>query len=175
MERRRAITGANLRRRKDSMLDPIHEPNATAPKGVCWAQAKTLERCTYPTNHSYPHEWEQKQPDSWRAFMARFNANQAITGTGIHNMRIRTPCPFCAAPDFLAFKITDVRAAMQQPTTCKECQRSCKAVFNIYGRTVDFELVQTAGPEQASWAKSRMRRVQPDEMGGFTSSRRRTP
>jgi hypothetical protein len=144
------------------MDDAIKVPDVPGPKGVCWAQADTMERCTYPARHSYPHQWEQKSPETYRAFMTRFNENQEIWGTGINNMRMRTPCPFCAAPNFLTFKLTDVRKAMQVPTTCSECKRGCKAVFNIYGRSVDFELVQTSGPDQPFWAKTRMRReVQP--------------
>lgn len=68
-------------------------------------------------------------------------------------------CPFCAAPDWLTWEAPAVRKVMETGATCKECGRSCKAVFADAPGSVSFELVQTGGDDPPVYLVPKMRRV----------------
>lgn len=101
-----------------------------------------------------------KPPQNAVEFNARYFEAQRIVGMGLDTGMV-LPCPFCAAPDFLTYRILDTREALEKGAVCRECGRGCKAIFTSPqpGATV-FEMVQTVGPDQPEWFDVKMRRVQ---------------
>jgi hypothetical protein len=85
------------------------------------------------------------------AFNAKFCANQKITGSGIGNVMVHMPCPFCAEPDFVVYEVLTVQTAMGEGAVCKSCQRGAKAVFTRHASGISFEIVQTVGPDAPSF------------------------
>ena len=99
-------------------------------------------------------------PTNTTEYLRRFFLSQKIEGYGL-DTTIHMPCPFCAAPDWLVHKLICTHEALESGATCKECERSAKAVFTetkASGVTA-FEMVQTAGPDQPEWLQPKMRRV----------------
>jgi hypothetical protein len=99
------------------------------------------------------------EPGNMDEYTARFHQNQRIEGYGLDTTMVM-PCPFCAAPDFMRWKILEVESAMHRGGTCKECGRSTKAIFQRSPSGVQFEIVQTGGPDQPEWLAPKMRRVE---------------
>lgn len=97
------------------------------------------------------------EPQSKLAFEARFHENERIEGYGSDTTMI-VPCPFCAAPDFMRWKILQMEETLSAGATCAECGRSCKGIFEHRRDSVHFEMVQTGGSEPAEWIP-RMRRI----------------
>lgn len=75
----------------------------------------------------------------------RFHANEKFSGMGIETT-MHMPCPFCAAPDFMIYRILDTPNAIKRGAVCQECKRGCRAVLKEDGHGVAFEFVQTQGP-----------------------------
>lgn len=98
-------------------------------------------------------------PTTADEYLKRFHNNQRITGFGIGNVYQHCPCPFCAAPDWLVFEILDTETSMSKDTRCKECGRSAKALVQRAPGGIQFEFVQTGGPDQPDWLTPPMRRV----------------
>ncbi len=100
------------------------------------------------------------EPRTKQEYLERFHTNQQIFGTGFET-GMEIPCPFCAAPGFLRYKIIDAREAMERDSTCSACGRSAKALFrDLPGGGVEFEMVQTGGPPQPDWLTPHMRRLE---------------
>lgn len=80
-------------------------------------------------------------------YLKRFHENQRITGFGLQTT-MHAPCPFCAAADFMVFKIQQTEKAMVDGAVCKECKRGLRAIMHrgAGGAVVSFEFVQTEGP-----------------------------
>jgi hypothetical protein len=85
------------------------------------------------------------QPTNLQEYQARYKANQQTVGNG-PQVTCHAPCPFCAAPDFMIFKMIDYEAAMSTGGRCKECSRSAKFKTKGHPGSVSIELVQTDGP-----------------------------
>lgn len=98
------------------------------------------------------------EPKDAKEYLDRFAQNQKIEGFGIGNIHIHMPCPFCAAPDFLVYELLDTETAMEKGGTCKECKRGAHAIVTSQKGGVQFEMVQTAGPDQPEWLVPKMRR-----------------
>lgn len=98
---------------------------------------------THPTNHD--------------EYLQRFSLNQRMSSFGL-NTTMHMPCPFCAAPDFLVYRVVEVQEAMGKGAVCKECGRGAKAVFIGHKGGISFEIVQTSGPDQPDWLEPKMRR-----------------
>jgi hypothetical protein len=98
-------------------------------------------------------------PANVEDFMERFHKGEKLTGYGIDNVHMTSPCPFCAAPDWMTWDVLDVRAAMTQGATCKECGRSAKAIFADAPGSISFELVQTGGNDPPDYLVPKIRRV----------------
>lgn len=98
-------------------------------------------------------------PTSISEYNRRFALNHKIEGFGITGVEQHTPCPFCAAPDFIVHKILETERAMSEGATCRECGRSAKAIIKHGDGGVQFEIVQTGGPDQPDWLVPKMRRV----------------
>ena len=90
-------------------------------------------------------------------YEAKFHANTKITGFGI-DVTITMPCPFCAAPDWLCYRIIDTKQAMSQGAVCRECGRGARAEIQRDYGGLKFEMVQTAGEPAPDYLPP-MRRV----------------
>lgn len=87
-----------------------------------------------------------------------FQQRTSIEGMGLETS-ISMPCPFCAAPAFMRYRVLEVETAMQAGSTCKACGRSARAIMQRSSSGVSFEVVQTGGPDQPQWLERQMRRV----------------
>jgi len=97
-------------------------------------------------------------PTSYAEYLERFHANQKLSGYGL-DVTVHLPCPFCAAPDFMVYKVIDSEAAMVDGSTCKECSRSAAMEFSVNTPSQKaFEVVQTGGDDQPDWLEPKMRR-----------------
>jgi hypothetical protein len=98
-------------------------------------------------------------PASLGEYLERFRANERLFGHGVET-GVAIPCPFCAAPDFLRYKVLEVREALEIGATCQACGRSARAQFvDSLAPSISFEIVQTGGPDQPAWLRPQMRRV----------------
>lgn len=98
------------------------------------------------------------QPSNKEEFLQRFNENQKLSGFGLETT-MHVPCPFCAAPDFMVYKIIDSAAAMARGGTCNVCDRSMKAIFDRKPGVTSFTIVQTGGPDQPEWLEPKIPRA----------------
>lgn len=89
-------------------------------------------------------------PASYDEYMKRFKLGETVNGYGI-DTSVSTPCPFCAAPDFMKFKIMEVQPAMENGATCSECGRSARAIVKRESGNISFEIVQTGGDDPPEW------------------------
>jgi hypothetical protein len=80
-----------------------------------------------------------------KEYEERFARNQLIFGSGF-GTSVSLPCPFCAAPDNLKYRVIDSEAAMTRGAS-QECGRSWKAIFTAIDGGKQFEIVQTAGDD----------------------------
>lgn len=98
------------------------------------------------------------EPKDYQEYLDRFSVNNGYEGFGF-DTKMRMPCPFCAAPDWLHVLILDAEKHYAKGATCKECGRSARAIFTHAPGSTTFEFVQTAGPDQPDWLPQKMRRV----------------
>jgi len=98
------------------------------------------------------------EPTSQQEYEQTFNANQRLSGSGL-DTTVHLPCPFCAAPDFMIYKIIEADTAMADGATCVQCSRSAALELSVNTPSnKQFEIVQTGGPDQPSWLQPQMRR-----------------
>lgn len=97
-------------------------------------------------------------PTSMQEYTERFAKNGRMEGFGLSTKTIM-PCPFCAAPDWMAIPIMDPETAMKKGAECKECKRSARAIFSKTLGGVSFAIVQSGGPDQPEWLEPKMRKV----------------
>lgn len=97
-------------------------------------------------------------PSDFQEYLDRFRTNSKLEGFGL-SVSMSVPCPFCAAPAFMKYRILDTEKALQDGATCADCGRSAKAVFQKSLGVTQFEVVQTGGPDQPTWLQPKMRRV----------------
>lgn len=98
------------------------------------------------------------EPQNMVEFAARYALNTRITGYGM-NVMLHHPCPFCAAPEWVAHYLQQTEAVLNQPHYCATCKRSACVVFRSLGSATELELVQTEGPDVPSWFQPKPRRV----------------
>lgn len=98
------------------------------------------------------------EPESAKEYIQRFAENQKIEGMGIGNVHVHMPCPFCAAADFVVYELLDTEEALEKGGECKECGRAARAIVTRHSGGVQFEMVQTKGPDQPEWLVPKMRR-----------------
>jgi predicted RNA-binding Zn-ribbon protein involved in translation (DUF1610 family) len=78
-------------------------------------------------------------------FERKYKANHLITGYE-SDVKVHAPCPFCAAPEFLVWRVLECREVLAAGGVCPECGRGCKAIFrDTFGGGVEMEFVQTSG------------------------------
>lgn len=79
-------------------------------------------------------------------YEAKFAANQKITGYGV-DVAMHMPCPACAEPDFVVYKILEIEEIMSKERVCTHCGVGMRAIFSHDNGGVSFEIVQTQGPD----------------------------
>lgn len=108
------------------------------------------------------------EPQSFGEYLARFQANTVIDGFGM-DVAQHVPCPWCAAADFQVLMPAagilalddrpNIDAQMAMDTTCRECGRSGKSLISRGAGSVEFEFVQTDGPDAPEWLTPAPRRL----------------
>jgi hypothetical protein len=98
------------------------------------------------------------QPTSKEDYEARFHENQKMTGR-FFETTMHMPCPFCAAPEFMVYKILEVTEIIAQEHICSECRRGCRAIITRETGGISFEFVQTQGDPPPEWVPAM--RVEP--------------
>jgi transposase-like protein len=93
------------------------------------------------------------EPKDMQEYTERFAANQKITGFGV-NVTMHMPCPFCAEPDFMVYKIIETEDATGG--TCKACNRTLLIEHEVVGPTRTIRMYQTGGPPQPEWLNPKM-------------------
>jgi hypothetical protein len=86
------------------------------------------------------------QPTTIDEYNALVLENQSITGYGFETT-MHLPCPFCAAKDFMVYRIIDAEEAMIKGAVCSECKRGAAVEFTVNGPGKQFEFVQTCGDD----------------------------
>lgn len=97
------------------------------------------------------------EPRTEDEYNRRFRANTEYFGIGIET-GMTVPCPFCAAANFVSYKIIEVELTLSEEHICRECKRGSKSIFSTIDGSKSFEMVQTCGPDPAGWMP-KMRRV----------------
>ena len=88
----------------------------------------------------------------------KYMENTKLTGTGF-NATMNLPCPACAAPGYMSYKMLEVEEAMKKDTKCTACGRSFRAIIESYGPgSKQIEMVQTGGDDLPDYLP-RIRRV----------------
>lgn|SRR5574337_1306709 len=98
-------------------------------------------------------------PQSMEEFLSRYHSNERIEGFGITGVTIHMPCPFCAAPDFIVYKLIDTHEALQRGGTCAECGRSMQVNVTDTPTAKHMSFVQTGGPDQPEWLEPKIPRA----------------
>jgi hypothetical protein len=97
-------------------------------------------------------------PKSKAEYEAAFHANERVTGYGI-NVTIHMPCPFCAAPEFIVYRVLEVVDALAKGAVCTACNRGMKGITVIRDAGTSTEFVQTCGDPPPPWVVA-MRRTE---------------
>lgn len=84
-------------------------------------------------------------------------ANTKIEGYGL-DVTMHLPCPFCAAPDFMLYKVIDANDALRAGAVCKSCGRGMKGIVQESSAETTIEMVQTCGNDPPEFLPP-MRRV----------------
>lgn len=90
------------------------------------------------------------EPTSASEYEQRYKANTRISGFGV-DVVTHFPCPFCAAPDFMAAPILGLTAALAKGGSCAECGRSARAKVEETENQTTVSLFQTGGPPASPW------------------------
>ncbi len=99
-----------------------------------------------------------KDPPDLESYLKRYHLGSKVEGYGI-DVRITSPCPFCAAPDWMTWKLLGVRQTMEKGAVCRECGRGARAIFAQSPGSIQFELVQTCGVDPPAYLEPKMRRA----------------
>lgn len=109
---------------------------------------------------SWAHPWmanwrwnDLPTPTTEAEFLVRFRRNQRLSGRGLET-RVHMPCAFCAAPDFIVYRIVEVESIMTKGAVCRECKRGLRAHYRHAVGMTTFGLVQTSGDPPPPWANA---------------------
>jgi len=91
------------------------------------------------------------------AYEKKFAENQKITGYGM-DVTIHMPCPFCAAAEWMVFKILEQEEVSSREHVCSACSRGAKMIYKHKEEGISFEVVQTRGDDGPDFLPP-MRRV----------------
>lgn len=93
-------------------------------------------------------------------YEAKYKANTELEGFGL-DTTVHMPCPACAEPDFLVYRVLETETALSRGAVCVHCGVGVRAVFTHALNGTSFEFVQTAGPELPEYLLP-MKRVDPE-------------
>jgi hypothetical protein len=101
-------------------------------------------------------------PTSLDEWEERFYRHVLMSGGGYGQpCTLHLPCPFCAAPEFLVYRLSEAEQAIRNGGVCRHCARGTKAVAVSHPKMGQvYEMVQTCGPDTPEWMEPRMRRVE---------------
>lgn len=94
-------------------------------------------------------------------FAMRYHANYRTDGHGIGQTTVHMPCPFCAAPDWMNYRIAD--GLPDGDHRCDGCGRTARIVCHRGSTTTNLELVQTGGGDPPVWLEPPPRRIGDDD------------
>lgn len=99
------------------------------------------------------------EPANFNEYLTRFHENSTIFGRGL-DTGMEMPCPFCAAPHFMRYRIVDTREVLKKGAVCGVCLRGARCIFQTSTCSATlFELVQTSGPDAPDWLVPAPRRI----------------
>lgn len=102
-------------------------------------------------------------PASADEYLRLFHERLRTSGFGFEVTQ-HSPCPFCAAADWMVCRILDVEDRMRGGAiTCSECGRTGRFLVERTAAGLQFEFVQTGGPDPAPWLEPKPRRLSPEE------------
>lgn len=102
------------------------------------------------------------EPKSEEEYTRLTHQRVRTTGYGIEGVTQHLPCPFCAAGEWMVFRLID--GLPRTPHPCAVCGRTAQIIYHVDNETeTRIELVQTAGPDQPEWLRPQMRRVELEE------------
>lgn len=96
-------------------------------------------------------------PTNKAEYEERFALNNKLSGFGV-DTTMHMPCPFCAAPDFMVYRIIETHAALREGGTCVECHRGFRGDVTVTSHGTSCEFVQTCGDDAPDYIPA-MRRV----------------
>lgn len=97
------------------------------------------------------------QPQSKQEYEQRFAENMSLSGYGL-DVTQHMPCPFCAAPAFVTYRIMEMTDVLSKGAECKECGRAMKIIFETDGQLTVMRMVQTKGDAPPPWVVPMERR-----------------
>ena len=77
-------------------------------------------------------------------FTKKYEKNTRYSGQGLE-LKIHMPCPFCAEPDFVNFKLLEMREKMIRPHECQACGRAMKLRYEGNPSQLLITMIQTKG------------------------------
>lgn len=91
-------------------------------------------------------------PPTLEAFNQLWKTGYQVTGEGIETTA-SMPCPFCAWPGFMTYKILEVRQVMSETHKCAHCGRSsrCEVSGSLAEGGISFVMLLVAGPDVADY------------------------
>lgn len=89
-------------------------------------------------------------PKTLQEYIERASTGCRIVGVGM-NVRVELCCPFCAEPDYVRYRIIEMRTVLAREHVCKTCGRGSITIFNEYGAATRLSVVQTCGEDPPSY------------------------
>lgn len=96
-------------------------------------------------------------PATLEEYNAKFKRNQKLTGYGFETTS-HFPCPACCEADWMICRVVDTKEKLIEGAQCKACGRGFKAEFADTPGSIQFEVVQTTGPDMPAYIP-KMKRV----------------
>lgn len=90
-------------------------------------------------------------PATVEEYNAKSHAGIRYFGHGIRETGMSIPCPFCAAPDFVEYKLIEMEAVMSKEIVCKACGRGMRTIFERSRDGVKMEMVQSRGDQPPAY------------------------
>lgn len=94
-------------------------------------------------------------------FRLRYHANYHADGKGLAVSAVHMPCPFCAAPDWMCYRVFD--GIPEHDHACGACGRTARIIRARSGGVTRLELLQTGGDDPPGWLEPTPRRIQDDD------------
>lgn len=91
------------------------------------------------------------EPTTKGDYESKLERHTRYTGFGL-DTTAHMPCPFCAEPGFMEWKLIEVSDIIQKGAVCKFCERGMRAlVVPLDGGGSRTTMYQTQGPDPSPW------------------------